>query len=255
MKSSWLLVAGYALLVYGFVEVLRFERRAFPPRTSPGPLRPVEPDERPAVPDVGPDVGPDAGSDVTPERTLTITGSVSDPDGQAVAGVNVSARGPSGAALTHAVIKSDAQGRFEVGPFEPGVVSVLFWLERRAPPQDGELANTIVADIEAGRRELRVVLPRGRVTSGEVRDAAGRPVANVLVVALDGRGQQLTGISSDAQGRFQLFLPVDAEFLLEGRPPAPPGASREQVRPPGPEKYAHLSGVRAGARELLLRLP
>ncbi|HEY1087026.1 MAG TPA: carboxypeptidase-like regulatory domain-containing protein, partial [Archangium sp.] len=129
--------------------------------------------------------------DVVVKKFPVIDGEVVDPDGQPVAGAQVSTR------MDAMPVTTDAAGRFKLvvtqEDLEEGVefVAVRGMLSGTTRGKPGAFA--------------RIVMKRGSVVRGRVVDAKGRGVSTV-VTAMSAVAQTPMETESDASGRFQLEL-------------------------------------------------
>lgn len=186
---------------------------------------------------------------------LVIAGRVLDPGGAPLAMVNLSLRTESGALVGHAPLRTGSDGAFVVPMLEKGRYRVLAWPENRDGNEaDGTLySNRVVDDVAAGTSGLDIVLAPGKRTRGQVLGANGAPLPSVYVAAKDERGNSLTAVLTDSNGRFELLLDPEREHELEARPPAKPGEREDLKQAPDPATFARAKGVRGGAQDVELR--
>jgi len=153
-------------------------------------------------------------------RAATLSGVVQDTDGNPVPGATVglmTQRERPGGLEFFASETTDAEGRFAFAGVptmhfeQPSMLQIVAsgFAPRREVIRDGASAET----------HVEIVLSAGRVVTGRVLDADGRPLAEVLVQA--DRADMPT--ETDAEGSFQLAgVPPDASTLrleLEGYAP------------------------------------
>ena len=187
---------------------------------------------------------------------LTIRGRVVDPSGAPIPTVNLTLRKADGTRIGHSVLRTGSDGAFLCPALDPGLYQILIWPENRGGDEaSGTLyVNRILEDVAAGTHDLVVRLDAGRFTRGIVRSTDGRAVPNAYVCANTARGSSLTGITTDAEGRFQLLLSPNEVYELEARPPASAAPARQGEKL-DPATFARTSGVRGGAQDVELRLP
>ncbi|HSR50381.1 MAG TPA: carboxypeptidase-like regulatory domain-containing protein [Acidobacteriota bacterium] len=126
----------------------------------------------------------------------SLAGQVVDDRGRGVQGVLVEIRGAPGSGDGLTRLKTDAQGRFS----SDRLLGEAFWLTA----SHFDYQREDLAEIRAGRKDVRVVLHRRVVLSGRLVDSSGRPILKedipVSVLRLDG---PLPGVRvfSEPQGR------------------------------------------------------
>jgi hypothetical protein len=153
----------------------------------------------------------------------TLSGTLVDASGKPVAGARVwtqtrDATTSTRKALTEA--RSDAAGRFRLGPFEPMYRALRSGLRIEAEGFAGQcISSTTISVFPGSDNDLGVIrLDRGRVFTGTVIGPDGKPLAEALVSAQSlwlQHGHTLGGevsdrqIRTDAHGRFRTRpLPV-----------------------------------------------
>jgi protocatechuate 3,4-dioxygenase beta subunit len=140
-----------------------------------------------------------------PTPSPVLTGSVRGPDGKPVEGALVRYR-PLAASYREltATTRTDAEGRFRAELKMAGAAYVRVTAKG--------LAGRSFEKVQPGT-PLEVVLDRGRIIEGSVRDAAGQPLAQVRVVAVPATGMAVSAwetdkesieARTDARGHFQL---------------------------------------------------
>lgn len=145
--------------------------------------------------DVSPDLLP-----VTLEPAGSLSGRLHGPDGP-LAGVYVRAR-RDGVMKVHGTdsacrtgeewVRTDAQGRFTIGPLRPG----MYWLQ--AEVNGYRLPRLGYLPVSAKKRELDVALDRGDVVlTGRVTDGAGQPLPGIAIVA---RNDELVRVTTSESG-------------------------------------------------------
>ncbi|MGJ5815166.1 carboxypeptidase regulatory-like domain-containing protein [Paludibaculum fermentans] len=79
-------------------------------------------------------------------------------------------------------VRTDGQGRFQISGTTPGVYRV-----RMQKPEDASAARSRTVRLAPGVRieGFDLIVPKGAVIAGRIRDRSGQPVAGVLVVAYD----------------------------------------------------------------------
>lgn len=122
--------------------------------------------------------------------------------GAPMIGVGLTGTGPGGAATE---VKTDAQGRFRLGPLAPGA-----W--KLATKPAGYVPAAREVDVTATRepggvsvRDVRIDLERGALLAGTVRDARGQRIVGATIVAqrADGTGPRAEAIAN-SQGEFRI---------------------------------------------------
>ena len=139
-----------------------------------------------------------------------VVGLVKTEEGDPVAGVGViltsaSTRGATNDGL--ATVRTDTQGRFEVPCLASGVVTA------KVQPLPGNPylpARVARRNLEPGKTiEVELLLRRGIKAVGEVRDAQShQPVPDVMVWVLSAGSGDPAVVKSDANGRYEAFIPV-----------------------------------------------
>jgi len=242
------------LLVLGFVAVRALESRApAPERVQRTPFGPRAADDDVRDPPVDPDPTPEA--DAGP--ALSIRGTVVDAAGAPLAGINVSLRSLETGVSNQAVIRTDADGRFELPGLPRGRYRVMAWSNNVGGSEaDGTLlARAVVDEVDAGRADVQITLRPGRYARGTVRDAHGTALQGVLVCANTPAGARLDARVTRADGSFEVLLPPGEEFELEARPPTERAATREGLAQPSAASYARRGGVKAGDSGIVLEFP
>ena len=139
-----------------------------------------------------------------------VSGRVVADDPRAVAGltvrVNSSTGGRGGANAGLATATTDGSGRFEVPAIAAGVVTV------RVRPRDGSPdlpARVARKALEAGRGvDVEIPLRRGvRVVGEAVDDRDGRPIAGAVISVVPSGPFEPSRVRTDAQGRFEAYVP------------------------------------------------
>ncbi|HEV7507596.1 MAG TPA: carboxypeptidase-like regulatory domain-containing protein [Thermoanaerobaculia bacterium] len=155
-----------------------------------------------ALEDVSPDLLP-----VTLEPAGSLSGRLHGPDGP-FAGVYVRARRDGVLKMNETVsacrtgeewVRTDAQGRFTIGPLRPG----LYWLD--AEVNGYRLPQLGYVPVSAKKRELDVALDRGDVVlTGRVTDGAGRPLPGIRLVARNDKLVRPTSSDSGPDGVYRI---------------------------------------------------
>jgi hypothetical protein len=137
-------------------------------------------------------------------KGLAISGTVRAPDGQPAVGISVRAIPGSGRAFDGGRATTRADGSFEIGGLEEGLVTVM------AHAHDGAFA--LQKGVQTGERASLSLRPGGRLAI-TVRATTGAPVpgASAIVSRVDGIQVGSLGVSgewTDAQGRTELLAPA-----------------------------------------------
>lgn len=152
--------------------------------------------------DVSPDLLP-----VTLEPAGSLSGRLHGPDGP-FAGVYVRARRDGVLKMNETVsacrtgeawVRTDAQGRFTIGPLRPG----MYWLD--AEVNGYRLHRLGYLPVSAKKREVDVALDRGDVVlTGRVTDREGRPLPGTRIVARNDRLVRPTSSDSGPDGVYRI---------------------------------------------------
>lgn len=152
--------------------------------------------------------------ELTYSAARTISGTVVDSSGRPLlnACVVVDALGRAGEPR---LCVTDSAGRFELepageGPFGLRAVPNSIHLEGG----DVQVHALDVLGLEAGTRDLCLVLPPAELVTGWLLSPADEPLADVLVFAREAGGGLLTYEYTDPEGRFHLRLPPGASADL-----------------------------------------
>lgn len=162
----------------------------------------------------------------------TLSGMVVDPDGRPVAGAKISTETFDPNTSTRRVMaeaRTDAGGRFHLGPVDPFYRQLRFGLLVEAKGFAGQCIpsgnRSVFPGLDCDLGTIR--LDHGRVFTGTVIDVAGAPLADAAVTAQSywlqlGHtvgGAVIDKLKTDAKGRFRtLPLPV-GQLLLAVRVP------------------------------------
>lgn len=189
-------------------------------------------------------------------RGLSISGKVLDPDGDAVIQALIRVTPAAGAKRELPMARTDESGRFSVQGLEPGtytVVAAPIWSTVSAAGAT-RLAPASVGDVEAGTRDLRIVLSRPRAVTGIVTEASGEPSPRAFVWVLTPEGRELGSAQADADGRFSVEVGDGATVTLKAIAAA---SERPAVGSIGPlwTVSVTVTGVAAGAEDVVLALP
>ncbi|HPF14467.1 MAG: carboxypeptidase regulatory-like domain-containing protein [Planctomycetes bacterium] len=192
-------------------------------------------------------------------RGCTIMGRVLDDQGQPMANIEVRLTdnlpwmrmlgGPPKS-------KTDAEGRYRIGPVGEGVQTVEASEDGRLPAKSEEL-ELVDGEVRSG---VDLVLSLGASITGRVLDPAGTPVARAQVVAetrqaADNLGpwggggrKEAASASTDSDGRFELTGLEQGKFTIK--------ASRRGEGTLGEKAtfYGEANAVAAGTQNLVLRL-
>lgn len=113
----------------------------------------------------------------TPAAPWRLSGTVRT-ESEPLKGVYIITTGPE--QLRH--VRTDAQGRFQISGSTPGTYRI-----RMQKPDDASAARSRTVRLAPGARidGFDLLVPKGAVIAGKVRDRNGQPVAGILVVAYD----------------------------------------------------------------------
>ncbi len=142
-------------------------------------------------------------------RGIVVSGTVNDPDGNAVADANVVISGPASAHPSKVIdvrATTDASGKFETRVASAGRYTLT--AERRDLANDGLVGIDIPAQ---GRTDVVVRVVRRAVIRGTVVDLASKPVTGARVSLADGT---IPPVVSDANGRFAIEKVAGAVDLI-----------------------------------------
>lgn len=168
------------------------------------------------------------------ERSSLSIVAVWEDSGEAAVDVGIYVRS-TGGGLGHEA-RTDADGRVRFEDLEPGALDVT---------SDRGSVRTRVLGSE--RDELRIVLPRGRVASGQVFDIQGLPVADASICLIDGVHHRVMHelARTDANGAFRIEnVGADAELLArkDGWQPSELEDADEEIEFVLGAKGHHLTG-------------
>lgn len=184
---------------------------------------------------------------------LSIAGRVIVPDGRSLLGVTVRPKS-SDNAIGQGVM-TDADGAFELAGLAPGTYT-LFANPTIFEEGAERYAGLEHHGIEAGARDVELVLPLAARLEGVILGADGAPFARAYVCAKNAEGRQVSGDVADLEGRFSMEVAADMPLRLEAQPTRPSDASPLGVeRIGGDVDKASLEDVHAPASGLVLRLP
>jgi len=163
--------------------------------------------------------GTRSGVVVTIRRGVVLTGRVSDPDGNPIAGAEVSAgrsfsvRSSSGGSLTQVRVemmeaprtaRSGGDGAFELRGLAPGSVSVTV----KAPGRATETVDPVLLERGARPDPVEIVLEPGATISGRIVRRTGEGASGYFVLAQNPRkpsgGRGSTSATPEADGTFRI---------------------------------------------------
>jgi hypothetical protein len=111
-----------------------------------------------------------------------------------------------------------------------------------------------VTDVRPGTRDLRIFMPHAGVIEGIVLDAEGRECAGVYVSALNAHGNHLDTNDTDKKGHFRIRVGEDDVVELAATKTESRTLARGRKPEPAREWRCRLPDVRAGSRNVILRL-
>ena len=190
-------------------------------------------------------------------RGVAVSGTVLDPDGEPLAGAEVSAGGgqPWFGGRGGREAETDAEGRFALVAVQPGELTLEASLDGWLDGESDEL-DTVDGDELEG---VVIVLDRGLAIAGEVRYADGRPAVGARVQVqsrrrgnpfggppgFGGSGMQTAGRADAGEGgRFSVTGLTEGAFTVRAAVEDEALGARRAV----------LQGVRAGTTDLVLEL-
>ncbi|MEP6694852.1 MAG: hypothetical protein ABJB39_09420 [Chloroflexota bacterium] len=173
--------------------------------------------------------GPTATADISMLRSVKIAGRVIGRDGVGVPGAQLSlSRVIGGITFPFGGGTTDAAGRFDLSH-----VAMAVTLNIQANGRSGPTFSTVDLDLRTDRTDLVVTVDRGNIVSGTLRDAAGRPLANLDFGVTPTDTQLSCGWcngKSDAAGHFLISLPsTTVRFRNWPQPSDPDLLSKEYV--------------------------
>ena len=148
--------------------------------------------------------------DLVLERGAEVRGTVTDPKGQPLAGVELFI-GFSQFAYGRLDATSDDQGTF-VFPVVPAGPQILWVLDDRYAPFRHDFEVVVGA---ANVPDINVALSTGRTIQGVARNTAGSPLEGIRVIGQRNHEYFGSGTSTDADGEFELKAVPDGAFELE----------------------------------------
>ncbi|MEN8164241.1 MAG: carboxypeptidase-like regulatory domain-containing protein, partial [Acidobacteriota bacterium] len=153
--------------------------------------------------------GSDGGPiDLKLEKGLQITGVVVDADGKAIPGVNLRASAATGAGPGRTAVRNattDEKGVFTLDQFEPGQYSITISTKG--------YASRSHAPVDAGTRDLRIVLEKGLSISGRVLMPDGGPATNIWVSTRSETGKHEVDQTGE-DGTFQIENLPEGLYLV-----------------------------------------
>ena len=142
-------------------------------------------------------------------EAVRISGRVTDPSGNPIAGVRVQARGESGDAGSSPAADD---GTFEIRNLAPGSYSIQV---RSATPG---WSDARVDGVEGGTRGMEIKLARSLAITGKVLGPDGGPApGRGRIRVLDRDGKQVASTRWDGQGGFALSGLTEGSFTLHAR--------------------------------------
>ena len=143
-------------------------------------------------------------------KALYVAGVVVNSEGKEIAGVEITALAVEPESYGYVtVVQSQADGKFEIfdfplGELKMGRGELVF--------EHPKLRRTEIKDVytlpDAQRRQMRVVMERGRAVKGKVLTQGGEPLAGVMVEARFNKLQERKAVVTKGNG----------EFVLQGLP-------------------------------------
>lgn len=191
------------------------------------------------------------------QRSSTISGCVVDEgSGDALPNVLVTAvQGTGGAGARRTGVCTDNEGRFVLRDLDTGLWSLVARSPGSLPESRAKaFVDTRVGPVEAGTRNLRIVLRRGLVIDGVIQGPDGEPWtagARVRILPVDATGR------ADYAGRHYLEAAADGTFRTMGLPrgyfdlTVEPNAGEDGTTP---SSLAYVPGVAAGTTGLVVNL-
>ena len=144
-------------------------------------------------------------------------------------------------------------GRYELSAARKGFVTIAFGAARPGRP-----GTTLVLELGQPVANLRVLLARGAVITGTVRDLSGEPVSDLEVrverrVGSTPSGPVATTVVTDDRGGYRAFGLTPGTYVVSTRPP--PLGSGELSAPSDAEVDAALAALQRRQEAQVIRPP
>lgn len=148
-----------------------------------------------------------AGSNTAPTLKLTaivygsVTGTITDTNGNPIAGASVSVIPSSSGAASTAEVKTDASGNYTLPKVQAGTYAV----RASAPGYLGGTSPTFVVQ-QGANVAPTLMLTQAATVAGTITDANGKPIAgaSVYLVPPTGTTATVAGVKTDASGNYVL---------------------------------------------------
>jgi hypothetical protein len=153
---------------------------------------------------------------VTLPDATSITGTITDPDGNPLAGATVSAYDPNGVYPDSDEVTTDANGAYRID----GLGAIDYNLQVTAPGYfydgtlDADLTNVSTTEVDAQLSDNAEI-------QGTVRDAAGVPVSGVQITVFDSDGDPVTGAQTGDDGTYAVNDLGFGDYTVEFTPADP----------------------------------
>ncbi len=155
-------------------------------------------------------------------------------------------------------VPTDENGRFAAPDVPPGPYTLRVWpyAQIRDKPEERFLVPRSLEHVQAGRKDVEIVLEEGDWIRGRVLESDGSPASNVFVSAQDANGKDVGGNFFGTESPFRFGVPRGLALTVVARPSLPSESSPVGGDPdPDDAHAARVGGVVGGGDELVIKLP